>query len=559
MEFFEIPSWDGDCQTNKLSVELFRSLKVPMLSDKKERKKHAKGSVIFEQSNNPYFRKKDKDLTAAKKNRTCNRADILHLRAQNTSSKEVKKFQHSPQSVEEGKSILSSIPPVKRKKQKKKQKLVGIEDNHGHQKLTKKILKEQRNDCSNHTIDDLPNKSLVNQNCDHSNDKFLLHLKKKHENIQIPNEKIKTKDPSDLLQSPKGEKRKHLHYSEHHNRHNALDGEKNKKLKQDKKKDTGNICRNAGGLIKRTVPHSSGVPSVSLVKKRKHSGNSETSGQKVKKIRQDGGNQSDFDSLLNDTTSSNTKVMLSQVGELHPVAGVFKESLTQRSDPLTGPKKKLTLREKMMEKLRGSRFRFLNEQIYTSKSEETGKYFQMDPESFEAYHEGYKQQLLLWPVKPVDIIIKQLKKKPVNYIIADFGCGDAQIAQSLPNRVYSFDHVALNEHVTVCDMVHTPLSNGSVDVTVFCLSLMGSNLSDYIIEANRVLKIGGILKIAEVESRFDNIESFIKVICKFGFLCISRDLSKDVFYLFDFKKEKNLKEGKSLPSIELRPCSYKKR
>jgi len=75
-------------------------------------------------------------------------------------------------------------------------------------------------------------------------------------------------------------------------------------------------------------------------------------------------------------------------------------------------------------------------------------------------------------------------------VIADFGCGDARLAQSLPNKVHSFDLVALNKYVTACDMAHTPLANESVDIAVFCLSLMGTNLSDFILEANRVLKPG---------------------------------------------------------------------
>lgn len=34
----------------------------------------------------------------------------------------------------------------------------------------------------------------------------------------------------------------------------------------------------------------------------------------------------------------------------------------------------------------------------------------------------------------------------------------------------------------------TPLSNGSVDLAVFCLALMGTNCNEFIAEANRVLK-----------------------------------------------------------------------
>jgi ribosomal RNA-processing protein 8 len=83
-------------------------------------------------------------------------------------------------------------------------------------------------------------------------------------------------------------------------------------------------------------------------------------------------------------------------------------------------------------------------------------------------------------------------------VIADFGCGDARLAQSVTHKVHSFDLVALNEHITACDMAHTPLPDGSVDIAVFCLSLMGTNLSDFILEANRVLKIGHVLLICVI-------------------------------------------------------------
>ena len=54
-----------------------------------------------------------------------------------------------------------------------------------------------------------------------------------------------------------------------------------------------------------------------------------------------------------------------------------------------------------------------------------------------------------------------------------------------------------------------PLSGGTVDVAVFCLSLMGTNLTDYLKEARRVLKKGdeegrpnaGILKVGEYRKR----------------------------------------------------------
>lgn len=75
-------------------------------------------------------------------------------------------------------------------------------------------------------------------------------------------------------------------------------------------------------------------------------------------------------------------------------------------------------------------------------------------------------------------------------MIADFGCGEAKLARSVTQTVHSFDLVAVNDEVVACDMAHVPLEDQSVDVAVFCLSLMGTNLHDYLLEANRVLKQG---------------------------------------------------------------------
>lgn len=80
--------------------------------------------------------------------------------------------------------------------------------------------------------------------------------------------------------------------------------------------------------------------------------------------------------------------------------------------------------------------------------------------------------------------------RPKTHVIADFGCGDAKLAQSVKQKVHSFDLVAVNDAITACDMAHVPLENSSVDVVVFCLSLMGTNLHDYLLEANRVLVPG---------------------------------------------------------------------
>ncbi|XP_068963968.1 ribosomal RNA-processing protein 8 isoform X2 [Petaurus breviceps papuanus] len=148
------------------------------------------------------------------------------------------------------------------------------------------------------------------------------------------------------------------------------------------------------------------------------------------------------------------------------------------------------LRAKMKQRLEGARFRFLNEQLYSVTSSAASHIFQEDPEAFELYHRGFQNQIKRWPLKPVDQIVKDLKQRPASLVVADFGCGDCRLASSVRNTVHCFDLAALDPRVTVCDMAQVPLKDESVDIAVFCLSLMGTNLSDFLKEANRVLKPG---------------------------------------------------------------------
>ncbi|XP_028047095.1 ribosomal RNA-processing protein 8 isoform X2 [Monomorium pharaonis] len=243
------------------------------------------------------------------------------------------------------------------------------------------------------------------------------------------------------------------------------------------------------------------------------------------------------------------KINIKQLEEMLASKSKSKQKVTQ-----------LTLRDRMMTQLRASRFRFINELLYTNNSSLSKRYFKEDPDSFLAYHAGYKQQLEQWAVNPLDVIISSIKKLPVDNVIADFGCGEARLATSVPHTVHSFDFIALNNKVKACDMAHTPLLMNSVHVVVFCLSLMGSNLNDYIMEANRVLKINGILKIAEVESRFENVNDFIKLLRGYGFKNTWKDLSHNLFYFMDFKKQEDITmKRKNLSPITLKSCLYKKR
>ena len=74
----------------------------------------------------------------------------------------------------------------------------------------------------------------------------------------------------------------------------------------------------------------------------------------------------------------------------------------------------------------------------------------------------------------------------------------------------SFDAGKSAQHVIQADIGNTGIEAESVDVGVFCLSLMGTNYDDFIREANRVVKIGGTLIVAEVSARFSDVDKFIE-------------------------------------------------
>ncbi|XP_026138440.1 ribosomal RNA-processing protein 8 [Carassius auratus] len=223
------------------------------------------------------------------------------------------------------------------------------------------------------------------------------------------------------------------------------------------------------------------------------------------------------------------------------------------------PDPSTALRTKMEKQLEAARFRYINELLYTSTSGEAKRMFEQDPEAIAIYHKGYTTQVQYWPKNPVDSIISYISKKPASLVVADFGCGDCKIARSVKNKVHSFDLAPVCDLATKCDMAKVPLRDCTVDIAVFCLSLMGTNLGDFLAEANRVLVMGGVLKIAEVASRFENERSFVSALSSLGFKLVHKDTENSHFYSFEFiKTGKALGNAKKV-SLQLKPCLYKKR
>jgi len=297
---------------------------------------------------------------------------------------------------------------------------------------------------------------------------------------------------------------------------------------------------------------------------------------------------------------------------------------TESTSKTIGSKNKMnSVQNAFKARLAGSRFRILNEELYTTTSKKSYDKFKENPELFEQYHDGFRHQVESWPENPVDVIVEFLTSTYKNSItapcvVADFGCGDAQLAKDLFKvkkiqknvkskktkgreeednsdtslfTVYSFDLVSPNQWVTACDMANVPLPDKSVDVCVFCLSLMGTNLADFIREAHRVLKNDGCIKIAEVRSRIEyshsrkgksknnnddkkhkqsnksgstikdktegTLDEFTGVLGKLGFECLRTDRTNTMFLLLELKKNGKM-PNKSL-EFTAKPCIYKRR
>lgn len=230
-------------------------------------------------------------------------------------------------------------------------------------------------------------------------------------------------------------------------------------------------------------------------------------------------------------------------------------------------KKKVVHRKEktLNDTLKGSRFRYLNEKLYTCKSKEAVEYFRKHPDDFVNYHEGFRQQVSQWPSNPVDIIIQKIQSKTesAKLVIADMGCGDAKIKSVLEKEnhvVHSFDLVECKEKgVVAADICKVPLPEKNVDAVVFSLSLMNTNYGDSLVEARRILKPQGRLYIAEVESRMKaGSEAFVKEVQKLGFR-LKKQQNMRIFLLFEFILADH-KSTKTLSSeTALKPCLYKKR
>ncbi|KZP24563.1 hypothetical protein FIBSPDRAFT_735242 [Athelia psychrophila] len=252
------------------------------------------------------------------------------------------------------------------------------------------------------------------------------------------------------------------------------------------------------------------------------------------------------------------------------------------------------LQKNMKASLDGARFRWINEVLYKAASAESHEMMRNDPSVYEEYHTGFRHQVLSWPTNPVSHYASALAAYPPKTVIADLGCGDAALARALLPKgmtVLSFDLVSdggLVVEADVCTRVPLPGCEGGwevkgkegakkaagqsqgdggvVDVTVCALSLMGTNWPGTVREAWRIMRADGELKIAEVASRFTDVDEFISLVGSIGFRLVKKDDGNTHFTLFEFVKvarkvaigEREW-EGVLGRAEVLKACEYKRR
>ncbi|WP_328436199.1 zinc-ribbon domain-containing protein [Nocardia puris] len=143
-----------------------------------------------------------------------------------------------------------------------------------------------------------------------------------------------------------------------------------------------------------------------------------------------------------------------------------------------------------------------------------------DPSEWHRYHDLYSQARQSWEVVPAYEFADWLNQRRRSCVVADLGCGQMLLADRVTadHTILAFDHVAIDERVTVCDIAEVPLDDASVDIAVLCLALMGRNHLDYLREAHRILPVDGFLWLCEPTSSIGDDEQRLgEVLAEYGF------------------------------------------
>ena len=174
----------------------------------------------------------------------------------------------------------------------------------------------------------------------------------------------------------------------------------------------------------------------------------------------------------------------------------------------------------------------------TSTSKHMHDWFTNNPNDWKEYHKQREISKSKWLEDPVDVIAKELNERNDTNVIADLGCGLAKLSRIVksPNKVISVDHYSEDPNVIKADIANLSeyINDNEVDITVFCLSLWGTNYLDYIKEAYRITAKRGFMYIVEPNDEFD-FDKLKEDIKQIGFNKIN-EVIRDKFTYLTFIK-----------------------
>ena len=178
----------------------------------------------------------------------------------------------------------------------------------------------------------------------------------------------------------------------------------------------------------------------------------------------------------------------------------------------------------------------------TSSSKHMHDYFTSNPNKWHEYHKCREENKKIWIEDPLNIIAEELNKT-TNKIIADLGCGTNKLKTLVNNykEWYSVDHFSDDKTVIKADISNLKeyISDNSVDIAVFCMSLWGKNYMDYIKEAYRYLKKNGLVYICEPTEKVKQSELIVGALMmgyEIDTNCKLNNVDKDKTYLKFIKK-----------------------
>ncbi|WP_131743543.1 methyltransferase domain-containing protein [Legionella gratiana] len=207
------------------------------------------------------------------------------------------------------------------------------------------------------------------------------------------------------------------------------------------------------------------------------------------------------------------------------------EVITFEREKLTIP---LTPKQLEYQNCKLGDFSEFNKSWSIKHSKKTHQELQKNPEDWFYYHSLYRENRKTWLEIPYIEIAKRITRP--EFIVADLGCGENLLKQKIPNKVLSFDHIAIDDSVVACDISALPLANNQVDVAVLSLALMGSNSDSYVKEAYRILRNMGFIIIAEPSKKWaGKIDDLVKIMTDYGFTQPIVTQTEQFFYLQSFK------------------------